>query len=229
MKGIYTIRHIETDRCYVGSSVNIARRWVEHRRLIRAGKHPAKHMLNAFQKYGSDAFAFEILEECDVSDDAIRCERENHWIDKLKPVFNVAPVAGSVLGLKRSAEARANMSKAQKGRISTLKGVPRTPEVRAKISESSKKRVFSEEHKLAFSQARKGTVSPRRGVKLSDETKAKISKNRRGIPRDPALVEYVASLNRGRVRGPMSEETKQKLSFPWQAKRLNREMDLALQ
>lgn len=175
MKGIYTIRHIETDRYYVGSSVHIERRWKEHKHRIRNGTHPAKHLMRAFQKHGSDAFVFEILEECDVSDEAIRIERETFWINRLQPVFNVAPVAGSILGLKRSSEARANMSAAQKGRISPFRGIPRSPEVKAKISQGSKGRIHSELHRARISAALKGRISPRKGVILSPEIRAKIS------------------------------------------------------
>jgi group I intron endonuclease len=227
MKGIYAIRHIESGRCYVGSSVNFSRRWIEHRRKIKAGTHPARHMLHAFQKYGADAFAFVILEECDVSSEATRIERENHWMSVLKPVFNVAPVAGSVLGLKRSDEAKANMSKAQKGRVSNLRGIPRTQSVKDAIGAAHKGRSKTDEHRANLSASLMGRIGPRKGVTLSEETKAKISRNRSGIARSAEASAAAALANKGRKRTEeqrlkmsraqkgrtFSEDTKLKMSF----------------
>ena len=45
--GVYAIRHIETGRCYVGSTVDMSRRWKEHKIRIKSGKHPAKHWLDS--------------------------------------------------------------------------------------------------------------------------------------------------------------------------------------
>ena len=160
MQGIYTIRHLTTGRCYVGSSVNMSRRWTQHKSAIKKGKHPAKHLMHAFQKHGSESFAFEILEECDS---AMLIERENYWIAKLKPAFNVAPVAGSNLGHKHSAATIENMRNGK------------TQEVRARIGAAQKGRIKSSEEIKRLSNALKGRISPRKGVTLSEETKARIS------------------------------------------------------
>jgi group I intron endonuclease len=175
VQGIYLIRQIETGRSYIGSSVNIERRWKEHRQRIKKGTHPAKHLANAFNLYGEEAFEFVVLEECDISDEAIRIERENYWMLLIQPVFNSAPVAGSVFGLKRSDEVRKRMSEAQKGRPSKLKGVPRSESAKAAISAGKKGKKLSVKHIENMKIALKGRVSPRKGVTLSDETKLKIS------------------------------------------------------
>lgn len=188
MKGIYRIRHIETGRSYVGSSVDIERRWREHIWLIRRNLHRAKHLMHAFQKYGADAFAFEVLEEMPAFNDETRLERENHWIQVLKPAFNVAPVAGSTLGMKHSAKTIENMRKS------------RTPEVLAAISAAQSGRIKSAEEIAKMKASLKGRISPRKGVKLSDETKAKISKNRAGIARSPEAIAITALKNTGRKR-----------------------------
>jgi group I intron endonuclease len=188
MQGIYSIRHLASGNCYVGSSGNLSLRWSQHKSAIRKGKHPAKHMMHAFQKYGSDAFTFEVLEECDVSDNAARIERENHWIAKLKPVFNLAPVAGSNQGYKHTAETKTKML------------ASRTPELRAAISRAQTGRVKSLEEITRLSASLMGRVSPRKGVTLSEETKAKISKNRTGIARSAEASAAAAASNAGRKR-----------------------------
>lgn len=192
MQGIYAIRHIATGRSYIGSSVNIARRWKEHRMRLANGQHPALHLLRAWRAYGSEAFEFLMLEECDVATELIRIERETYWMRLMQPVFNTAPIAGSVLGMRRSDEVRAKMSAAQKLRYSRnptkLLGRPRSIEARAAISAGKKGKHHSAEHIANLSAALKGRSSPRKGVKLSDETKAKISLSKTGIKQDPAVV-----------------------------------------
>jgi group I intron endonuclease len=192
MQGIYLIRHIETDRCYVGSSVNVSRRWKEHLMRLRNGTHPAKHLSNAFKVYGEQAFEFTILEQCPMGDENIRIERENYWIARLKPVFNQAPVAGSVLGLKRTSETKARMGDAQRTRYaengSPLKGRQRPEEACLAIAAGKKGKTFSAEHIANLKTALKGRTSPRKGVVLSDETKARISQSKKGIKSKPEHV-----------------------------------------
>ena len=83
---------------YVGSAVNIEARRAAHLKLLRKSRHCNKFLQHAFDKYG-DAFQFEILLVCDPSD-LLRCEQ--HFIDTLKPRYNISPVAGSQLGFKHS-------------------------------------------------------------------------------------------------------------------------------
>ena len=75
--GIYIIRHIESGKVYVGSASNISKRWHRHRKDLRLGRHPNKHLQAAWTMYGEDAFVFEILELTGEFD-----AREQYWIDK---------------------------------------------------------------------------------------------------------------------------------------------------
>lgn len=58
MIGIYKITKKQNGKSYIGQSNDIERRFSEHkyRRETPIEK--------AIQKYGSDAFAFEVIEEC---------------------------------------------------------------------------------------------------------------------------------------------------------------------
>jgi len=53
----------------------------------------------AILKYGYSKFRLEILEYCNKNETLIR---EQYYIDKLKPVYNILAKAGSSVGFKRS-------------------------------------------------------------------------------------------------------------------------------
>ena len=108
MQGIYTIA-CQDKRQYVGSSANIERRWVHHRDDLRAGKHHSRFLQRAWNKYGADAFTFTVVEE--VADHAQLNERERHWIETLKPVFNTLGVDRGIW--RHSAASRKLMTEGQ--------------------------------------------------------------------------------------------------------------------
>ena len=59
MIGIYKITNKINNKCYIGQSINIKRRFNGH----KSGDHN-EYLENAIKKYGIDNFNFEILEEC---------------------------------------------------------------------------------------------------------------------------------------------------------------------
>lgn len=166
MQGIYAIRHIESARTYVGSSVNIERRWRQHKSAFNRGDHPAAYLAHAFLKYGASAFEFSVLEECENL-----TERENHWMALLKPAFNVAPVAGSVLGIKRTEETRMKMADAQRGikrDCSSRIGLKLSEAHRSALSLAKKGKALSAEHKAKIAAAMKGKIrTPQHRAALS--------------------------------------------------------------
>ncbi len=72
MIGIYKITKKSNGKAYIGQSNDIERRFQEHKYKIDI---PIEL---AIQKYGSDAFTFEILEECSLDQ---LDEREVYWIN----------------------------------------------------------------------------------------------------------------------------------------------------
>jgi hypothetical protein len=62
----------------------------------------------ALLKHGYSLFKLEILEYCDV--DNIR-DREQYYLDTLKPEYNLLPTAGSSLGFKHSEGSLAKVRK----------------------------------------------------------------------------------------------------------------------
>jgi len=68
----------------------------------------SKHSLicKALIKYGYGSFRFEILEFCHIDEVLIR---EQYYLDKLKPEYNILLKAGSPLGYKHTEEAKVKM------------------------------------------------------------------------------------------------------------------------
>lgn len=85
--GVYKILCVPTGKIYVGSSVKIYSRWSSHRQYLRKNKSPCTILQRAWNKYGESAFEFSILEECARE---VKEDREQHYIDTLKPQMNSA-------------------------------------------------------------------------------------------------------------------------------------------
>ena len=75
--GIYKITNLLNNKCYVGQSRNIYRRWQSHR--YANDSYP---LHAAMKKYGAESFSFEILEECDTDE---LNEKESYYIHKFQP------------------------------------------------------------------------------------------------------------------------------------------------
>jgi group I intron endonuclease len=99
ISGIYCITSKLNNKKYVGQSININNRWQQHLSELKANKHCNNHLQNHFNKYLIDDLTFEILEE--IVDLSLLTEREQFYLDLLKPEFNMCPAAGSSLGYKK--------------------------------------------------------------------------------------------------------------------------------
>ena len=72
MIGIYKITKIENGKSYIGQSNDIKRRIKEHQYKTDI---PIE---KAIQKYGKDAFTYEIIEECSIEE---LDQKERYWIE----------------------------------------------------------------------------------------------------------------------------------------------------
>lgn len=66
LSGIYMIENQINGMRYIGQSDNIPKRWTQHRSNLRGNRHENDHLQKAFNKYGEDAFTFQVLEEMPV-------------------------------------------------------------------------------------------------------------------------------------------------------------------
>ena len=74
MIGIYKITKKENGKCYIGQSNNCERRFKEHQTKGTSSRIPVDI---AIQKYGKDAFTYEIIEECSIEE---LNQKEQYWI-----------------------------------------------------------------------------------------------------------------------------------------------------
>ncbi len=90
-QGVYTITNVRTAEVYVGSSIDIARRWSDHRRELLTKRHKNALLQTAYDRDGVDAFAIGILEL--VGEVELLTVREQHFLDLLKPAYNDGKIA----------------------------------------------------------------------------------------------------------------------------------------
>ena len=100
--GIYMITCLANSKRYVGQSIDIKRRFSQHRRK------PPNQMLEDFERHGVDAFKFEILEECAANE---LDKKETAYMNELKPEYNIRTEGHGI-----SDEAREKMRKFQTGK-----------------------------------------------------------------------------------------------------------------
>src|SRR6185503_19285195 len=98
--GIYKIINLINEKFYIGSAVNIRKRWNCHKYQLRKNKHPNSHLQNAWNKYGELNFKLELIEFIENKNELLF--REQFYIDTLKPPYNLAPNAKSMLGFKHN-------------------------------------------------------------------------------------------------------------------------------
>lgn len=158
--GIYGAIHRDSGRVYVGSSVNIGKRWKEHRSAIKRPTSPKFH--NALRKYGFEAFDFEVLEECAHGDFQQRERFYIQFVDSVANGFNLEAIPGKPhLGR--------NHSEIHKERI-------RAAATGKKHSYESKERMSAAQSCLWTAEKRRKLSSARKGVKPSEATYAALSK-----------------------------------------------------
>jgi group I intron endonuclease len=151
--GVYAIFNRVSEKMYIGSSINMAKRWTKHRHELRKGTHHCQPLLRAIAKYGLNAFSFDVIEHVSNPDKLI--EREQQWINLFNPEYNTCKIAGSVRGIKRSVETKRKLSIALMGN-SNATGKVVLNETRQKLSDAAKKRTYSAETRAKMAAAKLG-------------------------------------------------------------------------
>jgi group I intron endonuclease len=66
--GIYKILNKRNNKIYVGSAVDIKKRWRDHKWHLIHNIHHNPHLQLSWNKYGIDSFEFSIILECSITD-----------------------------------------------------------------------------------------------------------------------------------------------------------------
>lgn len=241
VSGIYSAIHRTSGICYVGSGVDIWKRFLSHRSHVRVGRKSLFH--RALKEFGEDQFDFEVLEEC--APEYLR-ERERFYIVLLGAAsvdgFNVVSnPANAGVGYQLGAATRQRMSAARKGlpvsiqhrnslKAAWVKGRVITAATRKKMSDSAKKRKASQKTRnkmsLAHSNPSKTTRAKlsvaRKGYVMSEEVKDKIRQKHIGKIIPLEMRQRISEKLKGRKTKPISDETRAKL----RAKHLGKTMSL---
>jgi group I intron endonuclease len=112
--GIYTITASD-GRQYVGSSIDLQRRFIRHLSELRCRRHPNYHLQKIHDEQGEGSLRIDIVFSVLDYHWPTILAYEQAFIDELRPELNLCPIAGSVRGIKRSDEFKANLSRLQKG------------------------------------------------------------------------------------------------------------------
>ena len=168
--GIYLIRNIKNGHFYIGSTKAHFGRWYNHKRALRNNFHTNGRLQRAWNKYGSDSFIFEFVEEFKLEQLQII---EQHLLDRYFGTdicYNLNPYADrwpSSIGRKSSKKTRRRQSWAAKNRKTTIENETIR---RKKIGEFNTNKLASKEKKCQISI---GKLKAHH--KVSTETRAKIS------------------------------------------------------
>lgn len=178
--GIYQIRNLVNGKRYIGSAKCFRIRWNAHRKLLRRESHHSPHLQSSWSKHGEAAFAFEIVETCPP---AQLLAREQEWIDRLMPAFNVCPIAGSTMGRRFSPETKEKIRAKAVGRKSWVrtaehrqrmslarKGKKNPSHVMEALQSGRARRVYTDEQRAAISASLKRAYAEGRRQRVKSET-----------------------------------------------------------
>lgn len=149
--GIYKIVNLITNKFYIGSSVDMIKRWHVHLTLLRHNKHKNPHLQHAFNKYGEISMQFQIVSIIENNEDMLK--EEQRLIDKHFGNPNCYNLRNGVTELV--------------GKKNPFYGKYHTDGAKQKMSVIKKLKYSGENH-------------PQYGIPKSTETKKKISATRKG-------------------------------------------------
>jgi group I intron endonuclease len=66
--GIYKITCKTTGQVYIGSSKELTQRFKNHILALEQGKHSNEDLQEAWNKYGEEAFTYQVIERCSLED-----------------------------------------------------------------------------------------------------------------------------------------------------------------
>ena len=208
--GIYRIRNLVNGKVYIGSAVNIRHRWQLHIQQLRNNKHHSVKLQRAFNKYGEDNFTIEILEI--LEDRSLLLETEQKYMDKYNVVqegYNVCPIAGSSLGVKRSEETRKKIGDLHRGRTWS-------EEAREKLRQALLGKHITEEHRQHIIEGKQFIrEETREKLRNSSSCKPVVCLETRKRYRSASEAEREYNTSQGRLHNVLNKKDTSALGLHW--------------
>ena len=138
--GIYSIVNTVNNKIYIGSAINLSRRFSEHLRELQRNAHYNDHLQKSWNKYGKESFSFNIEYFCNEEDLIVI---EQQYIDAYSKkivfdsMYNINPSATSNSGCKHTQKSLDKMRIQQSDQNNGFYGKEHTEETKLKIGKTS--------------------------------------------------------------------------------------------
>src|SRR5690349_12143048 len=89
--GVYQIRNLTNGKVFVGTALNLPGILTSNRLQLKSGRHPNNKLQVEWNEFGSESFAFEVLDELAATEGPDYDYRadlgflEELWLEKLQP------------------------------------------------------------------------------------------------------------------------------------------------
>lgn len=154
---IYIIKNETTGKFYIGSTKDFQKRKLTHLLKLSKNEHHSQILQRSYNKHGKNSFTIDIFQYCYENE---RLQLEQHYLDNLKPYYNVSLSASAPMqGRKHTEETKVKFRNRRQpsGKDSPHYG-----------------KKLTEEHKLKMQLKKIGS-------KRSDKTKNKMSETAKRI------------------------------------------------
>lgn len=158
--GVYQLKNTITGKVYFGSSKNLYNRKNKHLSMLRRNKHRNPNVRKDCEKYGPEAFEFEILAYVPENE---LLEYEQVLLDLPVEKYNRCLTAGSNKGIKYSEETKSEMSRVRKGK-NYWTGRTHSEEAKRKISKIKSKPVVAYRDDIEFKFASRAQAARALGL-----------------------------------------------------------------
>lgn len=200
-KGIYKIKNLLNGKVYIGQSIDIKRRFKDHKKEIKNNNvYPLYHSI---RKYGIENFEFNVIEHVSNNDELNI--KEQFWVDYYKSFnrsygYNIRIDCTNNYGVLHSEKTKQDISK-------KLRGIKRSDKTKEKMSLAKKGKIFTKESRAKMSNAQKAIMTPerakwvrsfRKNHFISALTKSKIGRANSQKTRTNAEKDHLRKINLGK-------------------------------
>lgn len=225
--GVYKITNKLNDRVYIGSAKEFKERWKQHASSLEKGKYHNRFLQADYNKCGSEAFSFSILEIVE-GDKLARTTAEQKYVNETydhgDQCYNLHKDTISYQGERKACleETKKKIGDANRGRVLSDEAKenmrlaalnrPSYEKVSGEAWRERSPEVYERMVELGKLMAQKNLEKVKAkltGIPLSDEHRKKLSEAHKGHKHSEETRKKMSEAQRKRK---LSEETKKKIS-----------------